>query len=323
MRKLLLIALALLPTSALASPSPTALVGPGVGSVDLLVTQGLKDYNAGKYEAARDDFLKSLRASPENTPVYLSLARSYLQTRQVALACWTYRVFMKAAAGSPDRDKAQAELDNCQRQQSALTPAPADPGLAFVDQRAAFEEAVNGGKLLGPGSASTTLKQMLTDGYAAPDLSKMAAELRGAAETQANSTYQKAVAHQVVDPVALREAAELFRLALDVGATEASYLPRAEFTGALADLQEHKWPEAEKGFAQSLGAGNDMEARFYAAVAAYRSGAHARALQMLERDLPTDPRTELLRVDAELAQDPQRGAQKLEQLLFQQSFQAG
>lgn len=323
MRTLFTLVLVALPSVALAAPSPTALVGPGVGSVELLVTQGLKDYNAGNYPAARDDFLKSLRASPDNAPVYLSLARSYLQTKQIALACWTYRVFLKASPNTPDREKAQAELENCQRQQAALSPVPADPGLAFVDQRATFEQTVNAGNLLGPGSASATLRQMLVDGYAAPDLAKMAQELRAAAETQANATYQKAVAHQPQEPAALRQGSELFQLALDVGATDAAYPPRAQFTSALADLQEHKWAEAEKGFSQSLGAGDDKESKFYAAVAAYRSGAHARALQMLERDLPDDPRTQLLRVDSEIAQDPKRGAQQLEQLLFERSFKAG
>ncbi|MBS2032326.1 MAG: hypothetical protein JST54_30785 [Deltaproteobacteria bacterium] len=305
-----------------AAASPTAMVGPGVGNVDLLVTQGLKDYNAGHYEQARDEFLKSLRAKPDNVPAYLSLARSYLQTKQIALSCWTYRVFLKAAPQSPDRDKAQAESENCQKQMAGLKPVPADPGIAFVDQKAAFQEAAEGGKLLGAGSASAVLEQMLKDGYAAPDLADMAAKLRTAAETAANTGYQKAVNHEDLDPVSLRNTAALFQLAQDVGATDATYAPRARFTEALANLQEHKYPEAEKGFASAMGAGNDKDAKFYAAVSVYRSGDHKRALQQLEKELPDDPRTKLLKVDAAIAQDPQKGAQELEKLLFDVRFKS-
>lgn len=311
---------ALLASTAAAAPSQTALVGPGVGSVDLLVSQGLKDYNAHNFEGARDDFLKSLRAKPDNAPVYLSLARSYLQTKQIALACWTYRVFLKAAPTSPDRDKAQAELDNCQRQMGALSPVPADPGVAFVDQKAAFQEAAEGGKLLGPGSASAILGQMLKDGYAAPDLADMAAKLRTSAETQANAGYQKAMNREPMTPPELRQVSELFHLAQDVGATDPSYGPRASFASALADLQEHKYPEAEKGFAAAQGSGNDKEAKFYGAVAVYRSGERKRALNQLKKELPDDPRTRLLEADAAIAQDPQKGAQELEKLLFEQRF---
>ena len=232
-------------------------------------------------------------------------------------------MFLKAAATSPDRDKAQAELDNCQKQLGALKPVPVDPGLAFVDQKAAFQEAAEGGKLLGVGSASAILTQMLKDGYAAPDLADMAAKLKTAAETQANAGYQKAAGHEAQDPATLRQTAELFALAQDVGATDATYAPRAHFVIALADLQEHKWADAEKGFKDALGAGDDKDARFYGAVAVYRSGDHRRALQILEKELPDDPRTQLLKVDAAVSQDPQKGAQELEKLLFDTRFKAG
>lgn len=300
----------------------TALVGPGVGPVDLLVTQGLKEYNGGKYTEARDDFLRSLRAKPDNAPVYLSLARAYLQTKEIALACYTYRVFLKAAPTSPDRDKAQAELENCERQRSALTPPPADPAPTFLDEKAAFQEAAEGGKLLGPGSAREVLVKMLQDGYAAPDLGDMAAKLRTSAETQAQAGYQKALAHEELDPVALRNTAALFRLAEEVGATDAAYAPRAHFVDALADLLDRRYAEAERGFRASLGGGNDREARFYGAVAVYHSGDRKRALQLLEKELPDDPRTALLRADAAVAHDSRSGAEELEKLLYQQRFKS-
>ena len=148
---------------------------------------------------------------------------------------------------------------------------------------------------------------MLKDGYAAPDLLDMATKLRTAAETAANTGYQKAVNHEDVDPVSLRNSAALFQLAQDVGATDATYAPRARFAEALANLQEHKYAEAEKGFASAMGAGNDKDAKFYAAVSVYRSGDHKRALQQLEKELPDDPRTKLLKVDAAIAQASAEG----------------
>src|SRR4051794_16837576 len=93
--------------AARAKGSDTAMVGPGVGSSDLLVSQGNKAYNDGQFPAARDAFLKAARVNPANAPVYLSLARAYLQTKDMALSCYTYRVFLKVSQGSNDRDKAQ------------------------------------------------------------------------------------------------------------------------------------------------------------------------------------------------------------------------
>jgi len=309
------------PATTPASALPAGpMVGPGVGSVDLLVTQGLQAYNAGHYEAARDAFLKSLRAKPDNGPLYLSLARSYLQTHQVAMACWTYRVFLKANPTSTDREKAQAELGNCALQMKALTPVPADPGLAFVNQRAAFQEAAEAGKLLGPGSASAVLEQMIALGYAAPDLKDMAAKLQAAAQTKAEGDHQRAVARTLTDPAQLREGAQLFRLAIDVGATDGTFAPRAKFLDALADLQAHDWASAEKGFLSAMGTGDDALSHFYAGVAAYRAGHHQRALEMLQKALPNDPRTQLLQVDAAIARDPAQGSKALEKLLFALHF---
>lgn len=321
MRHLLALVLLLAAPSARAA-SPTALVGPGVGPADLFTSQALKDYNARRYDAARDELLKALHAKPDAVPAYLLLARAYLKTGQVALACWTYRTYLKNAPPTPDRDKAQAESTNCERQRTHLRPPPEDPGVAFVDQKAAFQEAAEGAKLLGPGSASAILQQLLKDGYVAPDLAELAAKLRSSAEAKANATFQRAVGHEAVEPAALREVTALYHLAEDVGATDPSGAPRGHFAEGVAALQEKKWAEAEKAFGEAQGAGVDKDAKFDAAVAIYRGGEHKRAIALLEKELPDDPRTVVLKTDAAIARDPREGADALEKLLFKERFKA-
>jgi outer membrane protein assembly factor BamD (BamD/ComL family) len=319
MRYVLCLTAVLLATSAQAASS-TALVGPGVGPADLYTSQALKDYNARRYDAARDELLKALHAKPDVIPAYLTLARSYLKTGQVALACWTYRTYVKNAPATPDRDKANAEAANCERQRTHLKPPPADPGVAFVEQKAAFQEAVEAAKLLGPGSASAILEQLLKDGYVAPDLTDLAAKLRASAESKATATFQKAATHEVVDPVALREVTPLYHLAEDVGATDPSSAAKGHFAEGVAALQEKKWSDAEHALNASMGAGVDKDAKFYSAVAVYRSGEHKRAVAMLEKELPDDPRTVVLKVDADVARDPRDGAEALEKLIFLERF---
>jgi tetratricopeptide (TPR) repeat protein len=311
----------LAPAAVFAAPaSPTALVGSGVGSPDLFISQGNKAYNEGQYSVAKDDFLKAARANPAGVPVYLSLARAYLQTKEVAMACYSYKVYLKNAGQAPDREKAQSELEQCEKQKASLKPAPIDPSPEFVTQKAAFQEAAEASNLTGTGSAADVLRKMLRDGYAAPDLSDMATKLRLAAEKKAADDYARAVHGEVIDPTALRANADLFQLALDVGSTDPSIAPRENMLQGLAWLQERKFTEAEKSFAQAAGAGNDKDAKFFGAVAVYRSGDRKRALQMMETDLPDDPRPGIFRADSHIGTDSKEGTQELEKVLFQQRF---
>jgi hypothetical protein len=189
-----------------------------------------------------------------------------------------------------------------------------------VDQKAAFQEAAEAGKLLGPGSASDVLKKMLQDGYASPDLADLASKLRTAAERQANEGYSQALQHQVTDPIQLRSTSQLFQLAQDVGSVDDRFTPRQHMLEGLAYLQEKKFAEAEKEFKEAVGAGNDRDARFYGAVAIYRSGDRKRAVKQLEAELPDDPRTALLKADMAISSDAATGAQELSKLLYSTHF---
>jgi tetratricopeptide (TPR) repeat protein len=298
----------------------TPMVGPSVGSSDLFVSQGNKAYNDGKYSDARDAYLKAARAKPDNVPIYLSLARAYMQTKEIALACYAYRVYLKAAPTAPDHDKAQSEQEQCEHQKSSMNPPPTDPGPGFVDQKAAFQEAAEGDKLLGPASASDVLQKMLQAGYSAPDLADMGTKLRTVAEKDANAGYDAAIRREVQDPAQLRNTAALYALAQDVGSTDEQFGPRQHLLEGFASLLEKKYDVAEKEFKAAAGSGNGKDAKFYGAVAAYRSGDRKRAIKMLETDLPDDPRTPLLRTDALISTDAKEGAQELEKMLFNQRF---
>jgi Tfp pilus assembly protein PilF len=317
---LILSAALLAATAAGATSSPSGLVGPSVGSTDLFISQGNKAYNDGKFTDARDAFLKAVRSNPASLATYLSLARAYMQTKDIALACYTYRVFVKNSAPGADHDKAAVEQEQCEKQRAALKPPAPDPAQGFVDQKAAFQEAVEANKLVGAGSASDVLKKMLVGGYSAPDLADMAAKLRAAAEKQAGDDYTKAISREMLDPVQLRTTEEMYNLARDVGATDERYLPRVHLLEGLAYLQEKKNADAEKEFKDAIGAGSDRDVKFYGAVAIYRGGDRRRAVKVLESELPDDPRTALFRTDSIIASDAKEGAAELQKMLFARSF---
>src|SRR5687768_3073899 len=106
--------LALTPVAAVAEP----LVGPSVGNAEALVAEGTSLYNQKDFPAAADAFLKATRANPRHLPAYLSLARSLLAARKLAQACYAYRAFVRGG-DSPDRQKAESELELCERQLEA------------------------------------------------------------------------------------------------------------------------------------------------------------------------------------------------------------
>jgi hypothetical protein len=118
----------------------------------------------------------------------------------------------------------------------------------------------------------------------------------------------------------LRSTAALLRLAEDVGDTDTTLGPKAHFVEGFAHMQEKHWGQAEAEFKQSIGAGADKDAKFYAAVALYRNGEHKKAIKQLEQDLPDDPRTGLIKTDQAMSVDSKEGSQDLEKLLFSQVF---
>lgn len=300
------------------------MVGPGVGNADLLIAEGTRLYNEKSYASARDNFLKATRIAPATLPTYLSLARAYLALEKVEFACQTYRVYVKNSPESPDRAKAQAELDGCERRLADKPPASRPVSQLYVEMKASFFEALDKGNLLGQGSAQETFQGLLNAAYAAPDVGDMAQKLARAAEQSADKIYRAALGHQKPTPAELRSAAAQYALALDCGAAGGAQLAHAAFVEGVAFLAEGQAAKAEARFEEAAKRDpGDVEARFWRGLARYSSGDKPGGLKALEADLPADPRTGVVRVAAAFDRGSDAAAGELIQFLFARRFKSG
>lgn len=305
----------LAPFAARAEP----LVGAGVGNADLLVAEGMRLYNEKAYAQARGSFLKAARAAPSALPTYLSLARALAALEETELACQAYRAYVRNAPASPDRGKAESELSLCERRLAAQ-PQGGDLGRRYVNLKAAFFEALDKGELVG---GSDHLRELLSAGYAAPDMGEMAAKLGRAAMKQADSVFELSLSRRErASPAELREASGLYQLALDCGVEQQTQASRIAFLEGMALLIEGSFGEAEKQFA--IAATSDpanLEAVFHRGLARYLSGDKAGALGALRSGLRDDPRTAVLGLAVALELGPASAAAELERFLFERRFE--
>jgi tetratricopeptide (TPR) repeat protein len=315
--KFLLLGALLTASAALADP----LVGSGVGNADTLVSEGSKLFNRKQYAKAAENFLKATRANPATVGTYLQLARAQTLAKQLQPACYAYRVYLKSVPDSPDRKKAVAESDQCERQLKAMKKAPPDPGPKYVETRAAFFAALDENRVLGAGSASESLTSLVKEGFLGPELGEMAAKLGAAATAEADLVHKRALAGEKLTPEALRGARPLYQLAQDVGAPVTDAKARMAFLEGLADLREKTYKKAETHFADAAKADPaNKEYVFYKALALFQAGERPQALKVLEADLKDDPRTAVLRVAISVSQSPDSGAAELEKLMFTARF---
>lgn len=300
-----------------------ALVGPRVGSADLFVSEGTKLYNKKQYAKAAELFLKATRANPSALPPYLQLARSMQSARQLQPACYAYRVYLKAAPEGPDRKKAQAESDQCERKLKAAKNLPPDPAQKYVDGRAAFFGALDRKELLGPSGAADYLRTLVKEGFLGPELGEMASKLGQAAVSQADEVHRKALSSEKLTLEQLRTARPLYGVAAEVGASPADASARMAFLEGLAWLGEKDFPKAETHFSEAakLDPAN-KEYVFYRGLSLFQAGDRPGALKVLEGDLKDDPRTQVLRVALAAQGSPEKGAEALEALLFQARWKA-
>lgn len=314
--------LALVLALGLCAPAGAApMIGPAVGNADLLIAEGTRLYNEKSYAAARDSFLKATRAIPSTLPTYLSLARTYLALEDVELACQTYRVYVKNSPESPDRAKAQAELDGCERRLADKPPSARPLSQIYVEMKAGFYEALDKGNLEGQGSAREIFQGLLNAAYAAPDMGDMAQKLARAAEQTADKVFRAALGHQKPSPAELRGASAQYALALDCGAAAGAQLAHAAFVEGVAFLAEGQAAKAEERFEDAAKRDpSDVEARFWRGLARYSSGDKVGGLRALEADLPRDSRTGVVRVAAAFDRGSDAAAGELIQFLFARRF---
>ena len=305
--------LALVASAAFADP----LVGSSVGNADTFVSEGSKLFNKKQYAKASDQFLKATRANPSLTQTYVQLARAQLLAKELQRACYAYRVYLKSVPDSPDRKKAAAESDQCERQVKGMKKPPDDPTKGFVDQRAAFFTSLDAKELLGPNSASETLRALVHDGFLGPELGEMATKLGVAVTVEAESVHKRALSGEKLSAETLRSARPLYQVAQDVGVSAADAKGRMAFLDGLAELDEKAWKKAEAHFAEAAKSDPaNKEYVFFKGLALVQAGERAAALKVLESELKDDPRTAMLRAALALGDSPVAGAAELEKLLF-------
>lgn len=294
-----------------------ALVGPGVGNADTFVSEGSKQFNKKQYAKAADNFLKATRARPETLQTYVQLARAQMLAKQLQRACYAYRIYLKATPDSPDRKKASAESDQCERQLKAAKKLPADPTKDFVDLRAAFFAALDDKKLLGPESASATLKTLVQGGFLGPELGEMAEKLGSSLTSEAEAIHARALSGEKLPADTLKSARPLYETAQDYGFTSPSARGKTAFLDGLAELDGKSWKQADTHFAEAAKADpSNHEYAYYRAVALLQQGDRKPALKLMETELKDDPRTSVLRVALSFSESSEAGAAEFEKLLF-------
>ncbi len=300
----------------------TALVGPGVGNADVFLSEGNRLYNAKEHEAASQQFLQATRANPQLLAAYLGLARSRFALKDIGPACYAYRQFVRSTQDAQERTRVEGELELCERQRAALSPAPADLTPKYVEQKAQFFSALERKRLAGEGSAHESLKALVEGGYLAPDLGEMAQKLHVAATQTVDGLHARALTKDKPPADELRRAGDVADVAAQVGQPVPNAAAKVPFLVGLAELQaQGDAKRAESLFAEAVrGDPSQPEYKFMRALALHRSGDSQAALRSLEQDLPDDPRTGVLRAALALGDSPEAGARELERLLFEKRF---
>jgi len=300
-----------------------ALVGPGVGNADALISEGSRLYNKKQYAKSADQYLKATRVDPANVATYLQLGRASVLAKQLMRGCYAYRVFLKSVPDSPDRKKAAAESDQCERKLKNAKGQPPDLSQKYVETRAAFFAQLDKGVVLGPEGAAEELRTLVREGYLGPELADMAQKLRAAAVAEAEGIHKRALGSEKLPAETLRSARPLFQIAADSGVAAANSVGVTAFLDGLAEFGERDFKRATQHFGEALRADPaNKEYAFYRGLSLYQAGDKLGALKALEADLKEDPRTAVLRTSLALGNSPEVGASELERLLFSTRFPA-
>lgn len=293
------------------------LLGSGVGNADTFVSEGTKLFNRRQYAKAAEQFLKATRVNSANTGTYVQLARARMLAKQTWKACYAYRVYLKAAPDSPERKKAAAESEQCERVAASQGKEQNAVLQSFVDLRAAFFASLDKQEILGEQGAAQTLTTLVKDGFLGPELGDMGQKLAAAATAEAERIHKLALAGEALTAEQLRLARPLYQVAQDVGLASADARSRMAYLDGLAELTEKNFRKAEQHFAEA--AKSDPTNREYAfskGLALFLGGEKQQALKVLEAELKDDPRTRVLRAAMAINQSAEAGAAELEKLLF-------
>lgn len=299
------------------------LVGPSVGNADVFLAEGQRLHDLGRYRKAAESFLLATRANPTLPRSYLLLARSQAAAGLWPQACYAYAAYAKAATNDTERVRARGDLAWCNEQlntDALLHKRRAeDFGQRFIEKEARFAKALNQEKLLlGPGSASETLAALVRDGYLDVGLAQMARQLHDTALSTVEGMYQTSLAGKDVPLEEFRRARALYELVGDTGELPPNAGAHQAFLEGMTEFRAGYLDNAEALFARASELEPSVpEYRIFQARVIDRAGDRARALTLLEKVLPKDPRTGVARVSRALDESPEAGATALEGFLFQ------
>lgn len=293
------------------------LLGAGVGNADTFASEATKLFNRRQYGKAAEHFLKATRANPMNTGIYLQLARAHMMAKDTWRACYAYRVYLKSVPDSPDRRKAAAEAEQCDRLAATITKEQNATLQKYVDIRAAFFASLDKNELMGTDGAAASLETLVKSGFLGPELFDMAQKLAAATTAEAERIHKQALSGQPLTSEQLREARPLYQVAQDVGLASADAKGRMAYLDGLAELQEKNFRKAEHHFSDAAKSDpSNKEYSFSKGLALFLGGERQQALKVLETELRDDPRTRVLRAAMAINQSPEAGAIELEKLLF-------
>lgn len=333
------------PTSAPAAPPEVApVLGPSVGDAERLINEGNRLYNRKQYKQAAVMYLQANRANPSHPGTYLSLARARLAANDVAPACAAYRAFLRFAPEGPDRGRAERELQLCERRLRANRQQEQSPE-AFAARKSEFFAAMERESYLGEDGAAAILRATVEEGHLSHELGEMASALHAALVATAEAAHEEALQVRNLPAARLEAGAEAFAWAAAIGsgvdqavAKTAFLIGRAELARAsdkqrslrTAEGDGHAavaaeivslFTEATRLLAQAIEADPERdEYKFYRAVALYRQGDRSGARAALQRDLPDDPRTQVLSAVSMLRSSPELAVSEIEQVLFRHRF---
>jgi tetratricopeptide (TPR) repeat protein len=317
--RILLVVLALALAAAGARAEP--LIGVGVGNADTFASEATKLFNRKQYAKSAALFLKATRASPATVTTYVQLARALMLAKEPVRACYAYRVYLKAVPDSPDRKKAAAESDQCERLAAGATQQQNEQLQKYVDDRAGFFASLDKNELMGATGAAASFHTLVSEGFLGPELGDMGQKLGVAALVEADGIHKRALAGEKLTPAQLREARPLYQAAQDVGMTSVDSRGRMAYLDGLAELTEKNYRKAEEHFTEAAHSDpGNREYVFSRGVALFLGGERAEALKTLETGLKDDPRTEVLRATQAINRAPEAGAAELERILFSSRF---
>ena len=289
----------------------------GSGNADTFASEATKLFNRRQYAKAAEHFLKATRANPTNTGLYVQLARAHMMARETWRACYAYRVYLKSVPDSPDRKKAAAESDQCDRLAATISKEQNAVLQKYVDMRAAFFASLDRNEIMGQDGAAQSLETLVKDGFLGPELFDMAQKLATAATAEAERIHKQAMSSQPLTSEQLRQARPLYQVAQDVGLASADARGRMAYLDGLAELQEKNYRKAEQLFSEAAKSDpGNKEYSFSKGLALFLGGERQQALKVLETEIRDDPRTRVLRAAMAINQSPEAGASELEKLLF-------